>query len=67
MLYIIRGDVPYLVSGGREYPVEITETEIIMDRKNARPAETEGYLTLQEVIAKVGHYRKKKRGRKEEV
>ena len=58
MRFILRDGVPFLVSGGREYPVEITEKGVSIGKwKKCRMME--GYLTLQEVIAKVGYHRNK--------
>lgn len=59
MRFILRGGVPFLVSGGREYPVEITEKGVSVGKGKKCPMQ-EGYLTLQEVIAKIGYYQKGK-------
>lgn len=61
MRFSIQGDTPYLVSGGKAYPVEITEERAVkVDYENGSIANEEGYLTLDEVIAKVGITKKKK-------
>lgn len=57
MRFILRDGIPFLVSGGREYPVEITEKGVSIG-KGKKCTLREGYLTLQEVIAKIGYYRK---------
>lgn len=57
MRFILRDGVPFLVSGGREYPVEITEKSVSIG-KGKKCILREGYLALQEVIAKIGYYRR---------
>lgn len=64
MRFMIQGGTPYLISGGKAYPVEITEERAVkVDYENGSIANEEGHLTLDEVIAKVG-FAKKKRARK---
>lgn len=59
MRFILREKTPYLVSGGRAFPVEITEQkEVKIDTENGTISDEVGYLTLEEVIAKVGYYKK---------
>ena len=60
MRFALRDGVPFLVSGGREDPVEITEKGVSVG-KGKKSSLHEGYLTLQEVIAKVGYYQKKEK------
>lgn len=74
MRFIIQDGAPYLISGGRAFPVEITEKkEVIIDKENGSMSDETGYLTLDEVIAKIGYTRKdelqeeKKRGRKSQL
>lgn len=74
MRFAIQDGAPYLISGGRAFPVEITEKkEVIIDNDNASMTDETGYLTLDEVIAKIGYTRKdelqkeKKRGRKSQL
>ncbi len=71
MMFTIQDGAPYLISGGRAFPVEITEKkDVIIDNDNASMTDETGYLTLDEVIAKIGYAKKeepqeeKKRGRK---
>lgn len=56
MRFIIQDGTPYLISGGRAFPVEITEKkEVIIDKENGSMSDETGYLTLDEVIAKIGY------------
>lgn len=56
MRFIIQDGMPYLISGGRAFPVEITEKkEVIIDKENGSMSDEVGYLTLDEVIAKIGY------------
>lgn len=74
MRFIIQDGAPYLISGGRALPVEITEKkEVIIDKESGVMSDETGYLTLDEVIAKIGYTKKdepqeeKKRGRKSQL
>ena len=74
MMFTIQDGAPYLISGGRAFPVEITEKkEVIIDKENGSMSDETGYLTLDEVIAKIGYTKKdepqeeKKRGRKSQL
>lgn len=75
MRFIIQDSMPYLISGGRAFPVEITEKkEVVIDKENGSMSDETGYLTLDEVIAKIGYTKKqeepqeeKKRGRKSQL
>lgn len=74
MRFIIQDGMPYLISGGRAFPVEITEKEVVIDKENGSMSDEVGYLTLDEVIAKIGYTKKqeepqeeKKRGRKSQL
>lgn len=59
MRFIIQDGMPYLISGGRAFPVEITEKkEVIIDKENGSMSDETGYLTLDEVIAKIGYTKK---------
>ena len=59
MRFIIQDSMPYLISGGRAFPVEITEKkEVIIDKENGSMSDEVGYLTLDEVIAKIGYTKK---------
>lgn len=59
MRFIIQDGMPYLISGGRAFPVEITEKkEVIIDKENGTMSDEHGYLTLDEVIAKIGYTKK---------
>ncbi|MCM1466168.1 MAG: hypothetical protein NC094_12185, partial [Bacteroidales bacterium] len=47
------------ISGGRAFPVEITEKkEVKIDKESGVMSDEVGYLTLQEVIAKIGYTKK---------
>lgn len=75
MRFIIQDGMPYLISGGRAFPVEITEKkEVIIDKENGSMSDETGYLTFDEVVAKIGYTKKreepqeeKKRGRKSQL
>lgn len=59
MRFIIQDGAPYLISGGRAFPVEITEKkEVVIDKENGSMSDETGYLTLDEVIAKIGYTKK---------
>lgn len=59
MRFIIQDSMPYLISGGRAFPVELTEKkEVIIDKENGSMFDEIGYLTLDEVIAKIGYTKK---------
>lgn len=67
MRFIIQDGAPYLISGGRAFPVEITDKrEVVIDNDNSYETRETGYLTLDEVIAKIGYTKKQeeKRGRR---
>lgn len=67
MWFSIQDGAPYLISGGRAFPVEITDKrEVVIDNDNSSETRETGYLTLDEVIAKIGYTKKQeeKRGRK---
>lgn len=59
MRFIIQDGMPYLISGGRAFPVEITDKkEVIIDRENGFETDKIGCLMLDEVIAKIGYTKK---------
>lgn len=59
MRFIIQDGMPYLISGGRAFPVEITDKkEVIIDRENGFETDKTGCLMLDEVIAKIGYTKK---------
>lgn len=59
MRFIIQDGAPYLISGGRAFPVEIMEKkEVIIDKENGSMSDETGYLTIDEVIAKIGYTKK---------
>lgn len=61
MRFIIQDGMPYLISGGRAFPVEITDKkEVIIDRENGFETDKIGCLMLDEVIAKIGYTKKQK-------
>lgn len=59
MRFIIQDGMPYLISGGRAFPVEITENkDVIVDRESGFETKKIGCLMLDEVIAKIGYTKK---------
>ena len=52
MKFAIIGGLPYMVSNGRMYPVEIKEGTVRIDKDNASMTDMRGRYTLQEVLAK---------------
>lgn len=67
MRFMIQDGMPYLVSGGRAFPVEITEKkDVIIDHENGFETNKTGCLMLNEVIVKIGYTKKQEepRGRK---
>ena len=74
MRFIIQDGAPYLISGGWAFPVEIMEKNlVIIDKENGSMSDETGYLTIDEVIAKIGYTKKdepqeeKRRGRKSQL
>lgn len=66
MRFIIQDGMPYLISGGRAFPVEITEKkEVIIDKENGSISDEVGYLTLDEVIAKIGYTKRQEEPQEE--
>mgnify|MGYP001024328572 FL=1 len=66
MRFIIQDGMPYLISGGRAFPVEITEKkEVVIDKENGSMSDEVGYLTLDEVIAKIGYTKKREEPQEE--
>lgn len=66
MRFVIQDGTPYLISGGRAFPVEITEDRTVnIDKESGSMTDEVGYLTLDEVIAKIG-FTKKQEGTQEE-
>lgn len=54
MNFTIENGMPYLVSNGRAYPVEIKDGIVKYNEKHATMTETKGRYSLQEIIAKCG-------------
>lgn len=54
MLFIIHENKPYLCSGGRVYPVEIKDGKVKIDLENGSLSDEKGYLTLREIVSKLG-------------
>lgn len=66
MRFIIQDGMPYLISGGRAFPVEITEKkEVVIDKENGSMSDEVGYLTLDEVIAKIGYTKRQEEPQEE--
>lgn len=55
MNFIIENGMPYLVSNGRAYPVEIRDGAVKYDEEHATMTEEKGRYSLQEIIAKCGN------------
>ena len=54
MRFSIDNGMPYLISNGRAYPVEIKNGSVRYDKENATIANSQGTYTLEEVCAKCG-------------
>ena len=54
MRFAIEKGMPYLISNGRAYPVEIRNRSVSYDKENATLANSQGVYTLEEVCAKCG-------------
>ena len=55
MRFAIQDGKPYLISGGKAYPVELTEKHgIKFSKSKGRNTDVTGYLSLEEVYAKFG-------------
>ena len=54
MRFAIENGMPYLISNGRAYPVEIKNGSVRYDKENATLANSQGVYTLEEVCAKCG-------------
>lgn len=66
MRFAIQDGAPYLISGGRAFSVEITEDKAVkIDKDNGFISDKAGYLTLDEVIAKIGYTKKKEETQEE--
>lgn len=66
MRFIIQDGMPYLISGGRAFPVDITDKkEVIIDRENGFETDKIGCLMLDEVIAKIGYTKKQEPAQEE--
>lgn len=66
MRFMIQDNAPYLISGGRAYPVELTEDKAVkIDKENAFETDKIGHLSINEVVAKIG-YTKKRESHEEE-
>lgn len=54
MLFAIENSMPYLISEGRAYPVEIKDGTVTIDDKNGSMTDLIGRYTEREVVAKLG-------------
>lgn len=54
MRFAIENGLPYLISNGRAYPVEIKNGSVRYDKENGTLANSRGVYTLEEVCAKCG-------------
>ena len=54
MRFAIENGMPYLISNGRAYPVEIKNGSVRYDKENATLSNSQGVYTLEEVYAKCG-------------
>ena len=70
MRFVIENSKPYLCSGGRVYPVEISEDGVRIDKDEGVLSDQDGSYCLQEVISKLGQnassIQKKRRKKQEE-
>lgn len=54
MRFSIENGMPYLISNGRAYPVEIKNGSVRYDKEDSTLANLKGVYTLEEVCAKCG-------------
>ena len=54
MRFIIDENKPYLCSGGRVYPVEISNGKVRIDQDKGYLSDQKGRYSVQEVISKLG-------------
>lgn len=54
MRFSIENGMPYLISNGRAYPVEIKNGSVRYDKENSAIANSQGVYTLEEICAKCG-------------
>lgn len=54
MVFDIENGVPYLVTGGRAYPVKIKDGSVEYDASDGTMTESKGRYSLAEVMAKCG-------------
>lgn len=54
MRFSIENGMPYLISNGRAYPVEIKNGSVRYDTENSAIANSQGVYTLEEICAKCG-------------
>lgn len=52
MRFAIQGGKPYLISGGKAYPVELTEKGVKISTEEGTLTNSKGYLTEAELRAK---------------
>lgn len=55
MKFFIENGVPYLVSNGMAYPVEIKDGNVRYEESQAFPSNIPGRYSLKEVMAKCGN------------
>lgn len=55
MRFLIEDGKPYLCSGGRVYPVEISDGKVKIDLEEGVLSDQRGRYCLQEVISKLGN------------
>lgn len=54
MNFAIENGMPYLISNGKAYPVDIKDGVVTYDTKTASMTNSEGGYSLDEVVAKCG-------------
>ena len=54
MRFLIENNKPYLVSGGRVYPVELADGKVKIDPDEGVLSDQKGQYCLQEIISKLG-------------
>lgn len=55
MNFIIEKGMPYLVSNGRAYPVDIKDGVVKYNEEHSTMTEAKGRYSLQEIISKCGN------------
>ncbi len=67
MRFAIVDGLPYMVSNGRMFPVEIKDGNVKIDKTNSSMTEVKGNYTLQEITAKCKNLSSIKKAQKKSV